>query len=81
MRSCAAARHQLVAQPARQWKVDDPVTMQMSELAAAHAKLDAAEAMRSDIDLRPRRDGGSYPVRWTALFVTHLLAPIDLARR
>ena len=51
MRSGAAGRDQLVAHPARERQVGDPVTVQMPELAAADAELDAAEAMRTDLDL------------------------------
>ena len=55
MRPRAAGRDQLIAHPAREREIGDPVTVQMPELAAAHAKLDAAEAMRPNLDAGPRR--------------------------
>ena len=46
MRSGPAGRDELVAHPAGERQIGDPVTVQMPELAAPDAKLDTAEAMR-----------------------------------
>jgi hypothetical protein len=76
--SCALARpaaDQLVAHPAREGKIGDPVTMQMTELATADPKLDPAEAIRTDLHPWPRRHRGGYPLRRTELLVTHERTP------
>jgi hypothetical protein len=57
MRSGATSRDQLVTHAAWERKVGDPVAVQMPELAAPEAKLDTAEAVRSELDLWPRRHG------------------------
>ena len=54
MRSRATGRDQLVADSAREREVGDPVAVQVPELAAADAKLDAAEPVRSQLDVGPR---------------------------
>jgi hypothetical protein len=73
MRSGTASRDELVAQPAGEREVSDPVTVQMPEFPAAEAKFDAAEAMRADPDAGPRRHGGGDPLRGAALPVGHQL--------
>ena len=61
MMGCSPPRgDQFISDPTREWKVRDPVTMQVPELTPAEAKLDAAEAVRRNLYIRPpsnrRRD-------------------------
>ena len=58
VRAGAALGDQLVADPARERKVGDPVAMEMPELAPANAELDAAESVRRSFHARPRLHDG-----------------------
>jgi hypothetical protein len=49
----APRRDQLVTQAAREWKVGDPIAVEMAELATAKPKFDPPEAMWSDLDPIP----------------------------
>lgn len=53
MGSSAPRRDQLVTEAAREWKVGDPIAVQMTELTTAKPKLDSPEAMWSDLDPIP----------------------------
>lgn len=54
----SALGDQLIAHATRERQIGDPVAVQVTELAAADAELDAAEAVRCGLDAGPRADGG-----------------------
>jgi hypothetical protein len=52
----AAGGDQLVAHPAGEWQIGDPVTVQVAQLATAKPKLNPAEPVRTDLHAFPGRD-------------------------
>jgi hypothetical protein len=56
MRLGLSFRDQLLAHLHRKWEIGQPAAVQMSELAASEAELDAAESMRLDPHAFPPAD-------------------------
>ena len=76
-----AGRDQLVAHAARERQVRDAVAVQVAELAAADAKLDTPEAVRSDLDAWPGRNRLGDAAGGSSLLVGRWLPPTQFQTR